>query len=161
MRGKWMLTAALAVSLSAAGVATAGQAWAKGPNGKTVCSTVTGTTTGTVTISGCVDAKTAMTGGGSTALTVSTLAVGGTVTWLNGKTTTFGPASLVAGNAHKCPGYVKVKKGQPLVPEPTEFKFSGAVTSDTAGMKVPGAYKGDVCISTTMVITARKALKIN
>jgi hypothetical protein len=161
MRGKLILGAALAVSLSA-GVLTAGQAWAKGPNGKTVCSTITGSTgSGTITISGCVDANTASTGGASKPLSIAALAAGGTVTWVNNKTTTFSAATLSSGNAKKCPGYVKPVKGQPAPKEPSETKFTGTVTSDTSGMKVPGKYKGDVCIDQSGNITARKPLKVN
>jgi hypothetical protein len=35
------------------------------------------------------------------------------------------------------------------------------VTADTSGMKLPGKYKGAVCISTSGNITALKALKVN
>jgi hypothetical protein len=89
------------------------------------------------------------------------LAVGGTVTWVSGKTTTFSPATLVPAKPKKCPGYVKPPKNVTPPPEPTAFKFSGAVTADTSGMKLPGKYKGAVCISTSGDITALKALKVN
>jgi hypothetical protein len=154
-----MLGAAIAVSLSA-GLVTAGDAWALArPNAKTVCTTVTGTLTGTTTISGC--SGTADNGGASMPISTTSLATGGTITWVNSKTTTFGAATLSAGNAKKCPGYVKPVKGQPAPKEPTEEKFTGAVTADTTGMKVVGKYKGDVCIDQSGNITARKPLKIN
>jgi hypothetical protein len=91
----------------------------------------------------------------------SSLITGGTVHWVNGQTTTIGAPTLTAGNAHKCPGYVKPVKGQPAPKEPTEEKFTGTVTADTTGMKVPGKYKGDVCIDQSGNITARKPTKIN
>jgi hypothetical protein len=138
--------------------AQAGQAAAR-PHAKTVCTTITGTLTGTVTISGC--SGTANNGGASQPLPTSSLASGGTITWVNNETSTFGAATTSNGNAKKCPGYVKVKKGVTPPPEPSEVKFTGAVTGDTTGMKVPGKYKGDVCIDTSGNITARKPLKAN
>jgi hypothetical protein len=56
---------------------------------------------------------------------------------------------------------VKPVKGQPAPKEPSADKFTGNVTGDTSGMKVPGKIKGAVCISTTGVITALKPLKVN
>jgi hypothetical protein len=158
--------AALALSVSSLALLGGGTAFAatpkpKPPKGKTTCSTMTGTATGTVTVSGCVDANGAVTGGGTAPLSVATLAAGGTVTWLSGKTSTFGTSTLADNKPTKCPGYVKVKKGQPAVAEPSSFKFSGVVTADNSGMKVPGKFKGVVCISQTGVITAPKALKVS
>jgi hypothetical protein len=138
--------------------AQSGQALAR-PHAKTVCTTVTGTSTGTVTISGC--SGTANNGGASLPLNATSLAIGGTISWTNAQTTTFGAATLTNGNAHKCPGFVKVKKGVTPPPEPKEVKFTGVVTADSTGMKVPGKYKGDVCIDTSGNITARKPLKAN
>ena len=137
-----------------------GQAWAaSAPKGKVTCTTVTGTATGTVTISGC--AGSANTGGASMPLPTLSLATGGTVTWVSGKTTTFSAATLVATKAKKCPGYVKPPKTGPQPSNPTATKFSGTVTADTSGMKLPGKYKGAVCISPAGNITALKALKAN
>ncbi len=153
--------AVLALTLSM-GVVTASGAWAaSGPAGKTTCTTVTGTSTGTVQISGCLDAKGANTGGGSIPLPTGVLAAGGTVTWLSGKTTTVGTPALAATNAKKCPGYVKPVKGQPAPNNPIAFKTLTAVTSDTAGFKVPGKLKGAVCVSTTGNVTDLKPFKIN
>ncbi len=95
-------------------------------------------------------------------LPTTSLALGGTVTWISGKTSTFGAAGLVATKATKCPGYVKPAKHQPPpATNPTADKFAGTVTADTSGMKVPGKFKGAVCISSTGNITALKALKVN
>ncbi|HEY3723105.1 MAG TPA: hypothetical protein VGN59_07050 [Acidimicrobiia bacterium] len=107
-----------------------------------------------MTISGCTG--TANTGGASTPLPVSTLAAGGTVTWVSGKTTTFAAPTLTATNAKKCPGYVKGASSNP-----SADKFKGAVTADTSGMKVPGKFHGAVCISPSGDITALKTLKVN
>ncbi|MGZ4756115.1 MAG: hypothetical protein ACXWA9_14490 [Acidimicrobiia bacterium] len=159
MRRRRMLGAALAVTIAGTALVSGGQAWAAGPKGKITCTTVTGTATGTVTISGC--SGTGNTGGASNPLPTASLAVGGTVTWVSGKTSTFGVAALVATKATKCPGYVKPPKTGPAPTEPTAFKFSGAVTADNSGMKVPGKFKGAVCVSTSGDITALKVLKVN
>ena len=111
---------------------------------------------GHLVISGCADSDGATTGGGSQPLPAISLATGGTVTWLSGDTTFFGAPSLVPTSAKHCPGYSKTS-----ATNPTAEKFSGAVTSSTAGFKVPGTYKGEVCISTKGVITAPKPLKVS
>jgi hypothetical protein len=145
----------------------ASQAFASGPkppSGKTVCSTVSGSTgTGMIQISGCVDSKGANTGTGTPSFSYLTLVAGGPVTWNSGKTTTFGsPGTPVASTGKKCPGYVKPPKGGPVPPEPAMVKFSGAVVApDSAGFKVPGKYKGVICLSTTGIITALKPLKVS
>jgi hypothetical protein len=155
MRSRRILGAALALSISGVALVSGGQAWAaSGPKGKATCTTVTGTASGTVTISGCTG--TANTGGASMSLPTVSLALGGTVTWVSGKTTTFGSAALAATSPKKCPGYVKG-----AATNPTADKFAGAVTADTSGMKVPGKFKGAVCISPSGNITALKALKVN
>ncbi len=160
MRSRRILGAALALSLSGVALVGGGQAFAAtGPKGKVTCTTITGTATGTVTISGCTGS--AATGGASLPLPTISLAAGGTVTWLNTKTTTFGAAALGGSSVKKCPGYVKPPKGGPVGAEPTAFKFSGVVTADTSGMKVPGKFKGVVCVSTTGDITALKPLKLS
>lgn len=152
-----MLGAALALTISGVALVTGGQAWAAtGPKGKTTCTTVTGTATGTITISGCIDAKGANTGGSSHPLPTTSLVGGGTVTWTSGKTSTFSAPTLVGTNAKKCPGYVKGGSSNP-----SADKFFGAVTADTSGMKIPGKFKGAVCISPSGNVTALKALKVN
>ncbi len=157
MQGRRILGAALALSISGVALVSGGQAFAAtGPKGKVTCSSITGTASGTVTVSGCIDAKGASTGGSSQPLPTTSLALGGTVTWVNGKTTTFSQPSIVATNAKKCPGYVKGGSNNP-----SADKFAGAVTSDTSGMKVPGKFKGAVCISPSGNVTALKALKVN
>jgi hypothetical protein len=150
----------LALSVSGIALVTDGPAWALArPHAKTVCTTITGTATGNVTVSGC--SGTANNGGASQPLPAASLVTGGTVHWVNGQTTSFSAPTLTAGNAKKCPGYVKPVKGQPAPKEPAEEKFTGTVTADTTGMKVPGKYKGDVCVDQSGNITARKPLKIN
>jgi hypothetical protein len=152
---RWVVGAALALSISGIALVTAPQAGALArPHAKTVCTTVTGTATGTITISGC--SGTANNGGASQPMPTLSLATGGTIHWVNGQTSTFSKPTLTAGNAHKCPGYVKGASK-----EPSEEKFTGTVTADTTGMKVPGKYKGDVCIDQSGNITARKPVKAN
>jgi hypothetical protein len=157
MRRVLMLMAAVAIPVSGVFVAlSGGQAWAKtkGPNGKVTCTSLSGTVSGTVTASGCSDTGSANTGTSSEPIPATAFANGGTVTWVNGKTTTFAKPGLVSTSAKKCPGYVKGASS-----EPSAEKFSGAVTADTSGLKVPGKYKGAVCISQSGNITALKPLK--
>ncbi len=140
-----------------------GQAWAVGPKGKVTCSTVTGTVTGhrhrqrMCRRRRCQHRR-------------SFPAAPDRRHWLPAE-----PSPGSAGrpppsphphssptSAKKCPGYVKPAKGQPPPPtNPTADKFAGTVTADTSGMKVPGKFKGAVCISSTGNITALKALKVN
>jgi hypothetical protein len=149
MRRALLLAAALAIPVSGASIAlVGGQAWA---GGSIKCTTITGTTTGTITISGCTGGNT---GGSSVAMPTSSLATGGTVHWVSGSTTTIGAANLVSTSAKKCPGYVKGGSNNP-----TADKVNGTVTGDTGdGIKVPGTYKGAVCIDPAGNITALKPL---
>jgi hypothetical protein len=158
MRRILLVAAALAIAASGLSLALTGgpASAASGPKGKTVCTSVAGTASGTVTISGCTDSKGANTGGASQPITTASLATGGTVTWVSGKTSTFGAATLVSTSAKHCPGYVKGASSNP-----TADKFSGAVTASTAGFKIPGKYSGEVCISTSGNITSPKPLKIS
>ena len=149
--------AALALTLTVSGAAlvSGGPAWAaSGPHGKVVCTTITGTVSGTITISGC--SGTSNTGGATQPTPTASLATGGTITWVSGKTTTISAAALVTTSAKKCPGYVKGGSNNP-----SADKVSGTVNADTSGLKVPGKYKGAVCISPSGNITALKALKAN
>ena len=153
-----LLAAAVAIPASALSLALAGgtASAASGPKGKTVCTSITGSASGDVTIIGCADVNGATTGGGSQPLPATALATGGTVTWLSGDTTTFAAPALAATSAKKCPGYVKGGGSNP-----SADKFAGAVTASTAGFKVPGKYKGAVCISSSGAITALKPLKVS
>jgi len=162
MRKVLMLAASLAIPASVSLVAfSGGQAFAKGgPKGKVTCSSMSGTETGTLTISGCVDSNGANTGSGSHPFTTLTLETGGTITWDSGATTTFGKPTLGTAKAKKCPGYVKSTKKAPYTgPEPSAISYQGAVTADTSGLKVPGTYKGEACLSSSGNISTLKALK--
>jgi hypothetical protein len=160
-----MSVAAIALAASGVAVLFAGPASAKssGPKGKTTCTAMNGSTSSeSVTISGCSSTGTPGTGGSSKPLSILTLASGGPVDWVNGTVTAFASPALTSTNAKHCPGYVKPPKGSTTTPaEPSADKFSGAVTSDNSGLKMPGKYKGEVCISQSGVITAAKALKVS
>jgi hypothetical protein len=138
---------------------------ASGPKGKITCTTMNGSTaSGHIVISGCTGSAVPGTGGSSTSLSITVLAAGGNVTWVNGKVTHFGAPTLVAAKATHCPGYVKSSKKHPYNgAEPSLDKFSGTVTSDNTGLKIPGKYKGEVCIGSNAAhsITAAKPLKIS
>jgi|tagenome__1003787_1003787.scaffolds.fasta_scaffold20518436_2 hypothetical protein len=153
---------ALAVTSIGLVAAPAGAKAPPKPNGKTVCSTVQGTVAGTIQLTNCVDSGSADTGGSTIAFPTLNLAAGGVFVWTSGKTTTTGTPLTTVTKATKCPGYVKVKKTDPPVPEPAALKVTSAVISDTAGMKVPGKVKGAVCISADgTTVTALKPFKIN
>ena len=158
VRKTLLLGATLAIPASMVLVAfDRGQALASGPRGKVTCTNVNGSiTSGTVTLSGCSDINGANTGPGSQPISIAILEAGGTVTWDSGLTTTFSAPALASTKAKRCPGYVKGASN-----EPSAEKFSGAVSADTSGLKVPGKYKGEVCISSSGNITALKPLKAN
>jgi hypothetical protein len=162
LKSRRMLGAALALTAGVAMVGVGPAGAAKGPpkpKGKVLCTTITGTVTGTITISGC--SGTANTGSSTQPVATSSLISGGTIHWVNGKTTTISAATLVETKAKKCPGYVKPPKGSTSSSNPTAEKVSGTVNADTSGMKVPGKFKGAVCISQSGNITALKPLKAN
>ncbi len=160
------LVPALTLPLVCAAVlALPGAASAKGgPKGKITCTTDSGSeTSGFITIGGCSGTALAGTGGSSKPISIAVLASGGPVDWVNGNVTTFAAPTLGSGNAKHCPGYIKSTKKAPYSgTEPSVVTFSGAVTSDNTGLKIPGSYKGSVCISNDSAETfsAAKPLKI-
>lgn len=104
---------------------------------KIKCTGLSGNITGTVTLSGC----NGNTGGGSQPLTATSLATGGTITWLNGKTTTIASPSLSTGTA--CPAGT-----------PTDEIAKAKVTADTTHSVTVGSNaKIEVCISNSGAIT--------
>jgi hypothetical protein len=132
------------------------------PKGKISCTTMSGSTgSGTITISGCTGTATPGTGGSSVPLSIAVLADGGPVNWVSGFTTTFAAPTLASAKPKHCPGYVKPSRTNPNPAEPTLEKFSGSVTGDNSGMKVPGKFKGEVCIDQSGNFSAPKALKVN
>jgi hypothetical protein len=159
MRRVLMLVAAVAIPASGAFVAlSGGQAWAKtkGPNGKVTCTTITGSVTSTITVSGCTDSGSAVTGASTKPIEATSLATGGTITWIDGNTTTIAAPGTSSTSAKKCPGYSKTAKTNP-----SAEKVVGSVTTDDAGLKLPGKFTGTVCISTSDQITALKPLKVS
>jgi hypothetical protein len=138
MRRAVLLAAALALPLS--GVTTVALAGEAGAATTIVCTTLVGTVSGTSVISGCTGGNT---GGHSNSLSSLSLVTGGPVSWVSGSSTTFGAPVVAATSAKKCPGYVKG-----ATTNPTADKISGVVSADTGdGIKVPGKFKGAVCIS--------------
>ena len=130
-----------------------------GPHGKVTCTSMNGSVnSGSITLSGCTGTATPGTGGQSMTLSIAVLATGGNVTWINNNVTDFGAPAESSASAKKCPGYVKGAAS-----EPSLTKFSGTVLSDNTGLKVPGKYKGEVCIGNDAngTITAAKPLKIS
>ncbi len=115
------------------------------------CSTISGSASGDISVSGCTGGDT---GGGSTALPALDLATGGTITWLSGSSTTIGAPTLASTSAKACPGYVKN-----AATNPTAETFTAVVTSDSGdGLKLPGSAKGAVCLGTDGSVTALKPL---
>jgi hypothetical protein len=118
-----------------------------------VCTTITGSVSSNVSVSGCSGGDT---GGGSQPVSAGTLAAGGTIPWLSGGSITISAPALTAASAKHCPGYVKNASS-----EPTAESFTATVTSDTGdGLKaLPGSAKGAVCLGTDGSITALKPLQ--
>ncbi len=115
------------------------------------CTTINGNASSTLTVTGCTGGNT---GGGSTAIPATALALGGVIPWSSGGSTTIGAPTLTATGATHCPGYTKG-----AATNPTAEKFSAVVTADTGdGLKLPGTAKGAVCIGTDGSITALKPL---
>jgi hypothetical protein len=121
---------ALALPIGGAVALTSGPAGAV--KTKTItCTKATGSTnTGKIKLKKC----NGNTGTKSTNLSIALLASGGTVTWANAKTTTFGSPTLATGS--NCPA------------GDTDELFSGTVSADTTGSAkpIPGVYNGEVCI---------------
>jgi hypothetical protein len=155
-----------AVALASSGIVTLfamPASASSGPKGKITCTQMTGSLgSGTITLKGCSGSAVPGTGGQSVPLSIAVLANGGPVGWVSGATTNFGKPALVSKKATHCPGYVKSTKKAPYSgPEPSLDQFSGAVTSDNSGMKVPGKYKGYICISAAGSFSAEKPLKVS
>ena len=135
-----------AVAASAALVPIAGvTALTAGPAGaaktKTIsCTKITGSATGMVQLKSC----NGNTGGSSQKFAGTTIEAGGTITWANGKTTTFGASTLGSGTA--------CKAGD------TDITATGAVTADTtkSAKPIPGVYSAEVCVNAAGKVSAPK-----
>lgn len=124
--------AASVVILPAAGFAAATAGPAGAAKTKTItCTKIKGKASGNVQLLDC----NGNTGGSSKKFAGSTLEGGGTITWTNGKTTTFGAASL--GTGTNCP------VGD------SDITATGTVTADTtkSAKPIPGVYSGEVCVN--------------
>jgi hypothetical protein len=135
------LLAVGAVASSAAAFALPGAA---GAAGSIKCSSMTGNLAKTVKLSGC----TGNTGGSSKPIKSTALATGGTIKWVNGKTTTVTLTAKQKGTA--CPA------------GSGEYQAKGSVTKDTTGSAaVGGVVKGSACIDgTTGAITLVPGTKL-
>ncbi len=139
-----MLIPVMGVTLAVAGgTASAGTA-------KLTCTSLSGSASGTITVSGCTGGDT---GGGSQPLSALALATGGN-RLASGSSTTIGAPTLIMIAATKCPGYVK---NAPT--NPTAESFSANVTADSGdGMLLPATSVGEVCLGTDGSITALKSM---
>ena len=156
MRKALVLAAALSMPLAGASVLLANPAGASAQAkfSKITCTTLTGTATGTTVVSGCTGGNT---GGSSQPVNSSTLATGGTITWVSGSATTISAPVLKSTSAKKCPGYVKGGSANP-----SAEKFTATVTTDTGdGLKIPGKASGAVCLASDGTITALGKLAVS
>jgi len=99
---------------------------------KIKCTSLSGNVNTTVTLSGCNGNS----GGGSTPIMSSALQSGGTITWLNGKTTTIAAPALTPGT--NCPA------------GDTDLVAKAMVTADTTGSVTVGSKtKVEVCYNSS------------
>jgi hypothetical protein len=146
MRRVLLMAAALAIPVSGMSVVALNGGVA-GAAVKISCTTITGNASSTITISGCTGGDT---GGSSKPVEATSLETGGTIDWVSGSTTTFASPTLKSVSAKKCPGYVKGGSSNP-----SAESAKGTVTADSGdGLKLPGKYAGEVCISSSGAITA-------
>jgi hypothetical protein len=125
-----MSLAALAATASLGAVAVTGLAGsASATTLKIKCATLSGTLSTTATVSGC----SGNTGGASQPIAITSLLGGGTITWVNGKTTTISAPTISSGTL--CP------VGD------TDDIAKGTVSADTThSVTVGSAYKIEVCL---------------
>jgi hypothetical protein len=102
------------------------------------CGKLTGTISTTVTLSKC----SGNTGGASKAMPAASLASGGTINWVNGKSTTV--TLKVSTTEHDTTETLTCPAGT------TEYEAKGKVTADTTGSApVGGVAKAEVCADST------------
>jgi len=139
MRRILLTVAALTIPVSAVTLAFGNPASAKTkPETKITCKTLSGTIA-SIVAGGC----NGNTGGSSEPISGTALASGGTITWVNGKTTTIAAPTLNTVKNSKCKG--------------TAETFSATVTHDTTGLTSLGTATGEVCVASSS-ITALKPL---
>jgi hypothetical protein len=152
------LTRLLVLATASASLATVALS---GPAGaaalKIKCSGLTGTAAGTIKLTGC----NGNTGGGSKTFPASSFASGGTIPWLNGKTTTV-TLSATSGEG-STPGVDKspdTASGS-CPATSTEFEAKGTVTGDTTGSAtVGGPATGEACLDGAGNITIEPGSKL-
>jgi hypothetical protein len=116
-------------ALAAVGTATPAGALPTGIK----CRVLTGNIATTVTLKKC----SGNTGGASQAMTATSLATGGQIKWVNGKTTDVS-LKVVQGDSTTCPT------------NNTRYDAKGKVTADTTGSTTVGAkVKASVCVDNT------------
>ena len=113
-----------------------------GPASATVtgikCKVLTGNIATNVTLKRC---KVGNTGGASKAMPATALASGGTIKWVNGKTTTV-KLTVTQGSAANC------------AVGDSEYDAKGKVTADTTGsVKIGGAVSAHVCVAPSGAIS--------
>ncbi|HXW33944.1 MAG TPA: hypothetical protein VEJ87_05145 [Acidimicrobiales bacterium] len=136
MRRVILAVVALAIPVSVATVGLSGTAGAVTVTTK--CTSISGPASGNITISGCTGGTT---GGSSMPFAASSLATGGTITWIDGNTTTVGAATLTS------PAKLVKKCVKLYGTGSTEFSAKGKVTAQTGvgDSPIPGKYSGEVC----------------
>jgi hypothetical protein len=150
MRKILVTLAVLTVPISALTLGLAGGT--AGAAGKLVCTSIAGTATGTIVVSGCTGGNT---GGTSKPISAAALATGGTVDWVSNSSTTIAAPTLTAVSAKKCPGYVKNGTSNPAAEE-----FTANVTADSGdGMLLPASATGEVCIASDGTISTLKSFE--
>ena len=115
-----------------------------------VCKKLTGNIATTVTLSGCTSAAT---GGSSQPIQATSLASGGTINWVNGKSTTV--TLSVSQTEHDGTETQVCPAGT------SEYEAKGKVTADTTGFApVGGVAKAEACVNgTTGAITLEPGSK--
>ena len=138
MRRVLLAAAALAIPVSVVTVGLSGGI-ASAKSVTTKCTTITGTASGTITLSGCTGGST---GGSSQPAPTLSLATGGTITWINGNTTTFASPSVKVSKklTKKC---VKLYGSGS-----SEDQGKSTITSQsgTGDSPIPGKFTATVCI---------------
>ncbi len=148
MRRVLLIVAALTIPFSAAATLAFGGV-AGAHTVKTTCTTITGTVSGTITLSGCTGGST---GGSSQPVATSSLASGGTITWVNSNTTTFSAPTLKSSKTLTKTCVKKYGSGS------SEESAKGTITaqSGTGDSPIPGVFKAEVCIDSAGNIHALK-----
>jgi hypothetical protein len=148
-RARAISAAAVVGAATLGGLFSAGTAGAAGS--KITCTKLTGAVITSITLKGC----SGNTGGASTTLPSTVLATGGTITWVNGKTTT---VVITIGHAETDP-----TETMSCPVTSSEFELTGTVTADTTGSApVGGLVKSEQCqdIIGHMILEPGTALKL-